>query len=76
MTKMQFYSELETMLEMDQGSIKGDESVLDLPGWDSLAVLTFISMADAKLNVTVSAASLMSCRTVDDLAALFPGKVS
>lgn len=75
MTKLEFYSELEIMLEMEPETIKGKESLSDLAGWDSLAVLSFIAMADSKLGEVVSPAALVASRTVEDLVNLFPGKI-
>lgn len=76
LTKAEFYMELETLLEMERGSIKGTESLADLPNWDSMAILAFIALADMKLHEVASPASLTACRTVPDLAHLFPGKIT
>jgi hypothetical protein len=40
-----------------------------------MAMLNFIAMADANLGATVSVALLSKCKTIADLAGLFPGKV-
>ena len=76
MTKMQFYSELENLLEMDAGTIKGDEALLDLPGWDSMALLSFIAMVDSKLSLILSAGKLATCKSVPDLVNVCEGKVA
>jgi acyl carrier protein len=76
MKKSEFYSELESMLEMEPGTIKGDEALANLPGWDSVAILSFIVLADEKLKESVSAAALARSQTVADLIALFPNKIS
>jgi len=75
MTKTEFYSELESMLELEAGTLKGTESLSELEGWDSMAVLSFIALADSKLGVVASPAALASCRTVPDLVNLFPGRI-
>ena len=75
MQKTEFYSELESMLEMEPGTIKGDELLVNLPGWDSVAVLSFIALADSKLGESVPAAALVRTQTVADLIGLFPGKI-
>ena len=75
MNKSQFYAEIENIVDRDPGSIKGTEALSELESWDSLAVLSFLAMADGKLGVSVNAGDLASCKTVEDLAALFPGKV-
>lgn len=76
MKRAEFYTELEAMLELEPGTIKGDETLATLPGWDSVAVLSFIALADAKLEAAVSAAALAKAQTVEDLIALFPGKIT
>lgn len=76
MTKKQFYMEIELILEMPENSIHGTEPLADFEGWDSLAVISFLAMADAKFETILSATQLANCRTVGDLAKLFPGKIS
>ena len=76
MNRNEFYAEIETIVDRDSGSIKGPERLADLEAWDSLAVLSFIALADAKFGASLTAESLISCQTVDDLAGLFPGKIS
>jgi Phosphopantetheine attachment site. len=75
MTKAEFYSEFELLLEQEPGSIQGTESLGDLSGWDSMAVLAFIAFVDSKLGETVQPAALIACHTVQDLVNLFPGKI-
>jgi acyl carrier protein len=75
MTKAEFYAELESLLECEPGSIRGTESLSDLPGWDSIAALTFMALAEAKLDEVVSQQALAECKTVADLVNLFPGKI-
>jgi hypothetical protein len=74
-TKREFYTELEIMLGLPADAICGDEALDALPGWDSMAILCFIALADSTLGVIVSAAQLSAAKTVPDLVALFPGKI-
>lgn len=76
MTTQEFYKELDSTLELEPGSIKGNESLLDLNGWDSMAALAFIAMVDSKLGLVVSAAALVNCRTVSDLVKVCEGRVT
>jgi len=76
MKKTEFYSELESMLELEAGTVKGDEVLANLPGWDSVAVLSFIILADSKLGESISAAALVRALTVTDLVKLFPNKIA
>lgn len=76
MTVAEFCRELELVLEMPPGSVKESEKLADLGAWDSMAAISFIAMADSKLGAFVSAEKLAACRSVADLAALFPDKVT
>jgi acyl carrier protein len=75
MTKVEFYSELEEILEIKPGTIQGKETLREMHGWDSMAVLSIIAMVDEKLGEVVSPSALAECKTVLDLANLFPGKI-
>lgn len=75
MTKQEFYTAFEDVLEIQTGSITGNEELADLSAWDSLAAISFIAMADSTIGMPVTASALRECQTVDDLAAMFPGKV-
>jgi acyl carrier protein len=76
MTKQEFLRELEEVLEVDVDSIKGDETLVDLGSWDSLAVMTFIAMVDEKFGVTLAASKLADAKSVVDLIALLGNKIS
>jgi acyl carrier protein len=76
MNKRQFYDEVENILEVPSGSLKGDEVLKDFEQWDSLAVLSFIAMADATLQTLISSRDLAKCQNVADLVGLFPGKIT
>jgi acyl carrier protein len=60
---------LETMLGRTGGSITVD-SRLDALDWDSMSELSFIAMADSKLDVRVAAGAVTECETVGDLVRL------
>jgi acyl carrier protein len=71
MKKESFYRELEIIVGMTVYSISGGERLEEIEGWDSMAVISFIAFADAKLGVNVTADNLIRCETVSDLEALF-----
>lgn len=74
-TRSELFRELELVLEVDAGSITGDEVLSDL-GWNSLAVLTFIAMADEKFGVNLSASAVEGSKSISDLIALLGDKVA
>ena len=43
-----------------------DQRLQELPNWDSLAILTTLSMLDQEFNVTLSDTELQSCNSVAD----------
>ena len=70
MTKQEFLRELEQMMEMDSGSLTGEEVLNDLPEWDSLQILNFLVLVDEKFGVVIDGVNVMEVKTVNDLLAL------
>ncbi len=75
MTTQEFYRSLEEVLEADDGTITGIESLADLDGWDSLAILGFLAMADSKLGLTIPAQAIAGCASVQDLKKLLGNQI-
>ncbi|MEX0331031.1 MAG: acyl carrier protein [Puniceicoccaceae bacterium] len=50
--------------------------LVDLPNWDSLAILMTISMLDMDYGVNVTGTELQNCATVGDIHSLMEGKRS
>ena len=69
-----FLRNIEQILELKSGKLKGDESLESLESWDSLAVLGFIAMADKNYSASVKADDVAACKIVNDLAALLEKK--
>jgi acyl carrier protein len=65
----QFHRDLETVLELGLGSLRGNET-LDELYWDSMALVMFIAMADEKYSVVISPSKLAEAKSVADLLAL------
>ncbi|HEY7392345.1 MAG TPA: hypothetical protein VH640_27750 [Bryobacteraceae bacterium] len=68
--KAAFYKRLDEILDIPTGTIKGGETLSDFDGWDSMAMLGFIALADEVHGVMIPAKRIPACRTVDDLAGL------
>ncbi|AUB83526.1 acyl carrier protein [Candidatus Thiodictyon syntrophicum] len=75
MNRQEFLTAMEEMLELDAGQLKGDESLADLP-WDSLAVVSFIALADEHLDVAVSPQRLAQAKTIGEVLALVADKLN
>jgi hypothetical protein len=70
MTRGEFLRALESQLEMPERSLNGSEVLTDLEGWDSLAAVLFIALADEKAGVIVSGDQIGKARTLNELLAL------
>ena len=75
MKQQDFFEILASMLETDPELVKAEVRLQDLPGWDSMAVISFMALADSELGAVVSGKDMAKCETVGDLVKLFPGKL-
>jgi|DewCreStandDraft_4_1066084.scaffolds.fasta_scaffold175049_2 acyl carrier protein len=73
MERTELLRSLEELMDLEPGTLTGEESLADLAGWSSLAVIGFIALADEQ-GVAVSPASIAKCKTVDDLLRLVAAK--
>ena len=76
MTQTEFLLLVDEMLEIEPGTLKGDEILAAVPKWDSLAVLGFIVLLDQHFGMSVPATKINACVTVADLIALTGGNVT
>jgi len=65
-----FLSSFEKELEVKKGTFKESKPLDKIPQWDSLAIMTFISLVNKKLKKNVNPNSLRKCKTVGDLGKL------
>jgi acyl carrier protein len=73
MNKPQLLNFLEDTLSMPRNTLTGSELVRDLPQWDSLSTLNFITMVDRKFGLALPASKVVRCQIVDELLALICG---
>lgn len=66
MNKEEFLAKFAEMLETED-AFTGQETLSSLPMWDSLAVLSFMALADTETGKTVSVQDIGTAKTVDDL---------
>lgn len=66
----EFCQKIESVLEMDPGTIRPETRLDSLDAWDSVAVISFIAMADQDYQATVPPKSISECQTISDLAGL------
>ena len=70
MSHEEFLLSVDELLELEPGTLKGSEKLTDLENWDSLSIVSFMGLARARFNITVSAKGIAACQGVDDLFAL------
>ena len=75
MTKQQFLALFEEILEAAPGTLKGDEPLPGMEGWDSLAVVSLIAMVDEQAGLTLSPKEIAKAATVADLIGLLGDKL-
>ena len=64
----QFFAHLEELFEADEGSITSATVLKEIPGWSSLTFVGLIAMIDEEYGVSVPPSTILSSRTVGDLA--------
>jgi acyl carrier protein len=72
MDKLEFYKKLAEILDLEE--VKPENILKDFDGWDSLAVLSVLAMADSKYGVSIRAEEIRSVVTAMDLANLIEAK--
>jgi acyl carrier protein len=73
MDKQEFYQKLAEILDIEE--VKPENVLKDFDGWDSLAILSLLAMADAKYGVSVKAEEIRAVVTAEDLARLIEAKL-
>ena len=76
MTKTEFLRLLEIQMEIPEGSLQESKKLTEVEGWDSLASLLFIALADEKLGITVMGKDIAHSKTVGDLLALLGNQLA
>jgi acyl carrier protein len=72
MTRTEFLLEMEEILGLNPGTLKGQEKLEDLENWDSTALVSLIAMAESRSNTEITLDQVVSCSTVADLLRLVP----
>ena len=70
MTRAEFLRMLEGEMELPAGSLDEHQALADVDGWDSMAALQFIALADDKVGVSVSGDQIARSRTLSELLSL------
>jgi len=67
MTKTEFLLQMDEILGLCAGTIRGTEQLDELENWDSLALISFVAVAQSHSGAAVSPQQIVNCSTVADL---------
>lgn len=70
MTHSEFLLQMDEILGLAPGTIRGDEKLEELDNWDSTALISFVVLAETNSGVSVSPEQIVTCSTVADLLRL------
>jgi acyl carrier protein len=74
MTRSEFLLEMDEILGLPPGTLKGKERLDELENWDSTSLVSLIAVAESHSNVEVTLDQVVNCATVEDLLRLVPLK--
>jgi acyl carrier protein len=63
-------------MEIPEGSLNASQALTEVDGWDSLAAVLFIALADEKVGVIISGDQVAKARTLDDLLSLLGDRLT
>ena len=66
-------TEIEELLEVDEGTLSPETELESIPSWDSLAVIGYIALVDREFSIIVDNEKLTSAKTIQDLLDLACG---
>jgi acyl carrier protein len=70
MTREEFLSEMDDILGLRVGTLRGDEKLEELQNWDSTALVSLIALAETANDANISPDQVVGCSTVADLLRL------
>jgi acyl carrier protein len=70
MTAQDLLLEVDKILGLRPGTLRGDERLDELENWDSTALISFVALAEGQNGVQISPVQIVGCSSVDDLIRL------
>jgi hypothetical protein len=67
MTRDEFLLEMDGILDLPAGTLRGHEKLEELQNWDSTSLITFVALAENNKGDSISPAQIVKCSTVADL---------
>lgn len=70
MKRAEIYESIEEAVNLPRGTIKGDELLTSIEGWDSLSGSEFRLIVSDRWQLSLTGPAVERCETVTDLVAL------
>ncbi|MGB8579194.1 MAG: hypothetical protein WCD47_00095 [Candidatus Sulfotelmatobacter sp.] len=70
LNRNEFLLQMDEILDLPAGTLRGDEKLEELTNWDSTSLITFIAMAESNNGANISPGQIVTCSTVADLLQL------
>lgn len=70
MTQDEFLLQMDEILGLPAGTLRGEEKLEELENWDSTSLITLIALVETNTSMQVSPAQIVNCSTVADLLRL------
>jgi acyl carrier protein len=70
MTREEFLLEMDELLGLRPGALRGDEKLEELDNWDSTTLIGLIALADSATNTEITPDEVVGCTTVADILRL------
>lgn len=70
MTRSEFLLEMDEILGLPAGTLRGNEKLEELENWDSTTLIILMSLAETNNGVNMSLNDIVTCSTVADLLRL------
>ena len=70
MTSQDLLLEVDKILDLRPGTLRGHEKLDELGNWDSTALISFVALAEGHNGVQISPVQIVGCSTVADLLRL------
>lgn len=67
MNRHEFLLEMDNILDLPAGTLRGNEKLEELENWDSTALITLIVAAEGNNGVHLSPSDIANCSTVGDI---------
>jgi len=74
MKRSEVIPELENVLGLEAGTIKEEANIVDVPQWDSMAILSFIAFVEDQFDLVLEGDQVAEVKTFKELFDLIGDK--